>query len=351
MEQETMKAVVYYERGEGAIEVRDVPIPTIDPDECLVAVKFCGVCGSELHMYHGQLNTLAQPPVILGHEWSGEIVEVGEEVAGFAVGDRVTCETAASTCGACRFCRSGNYNLCPARRAFGFAVDGAFTRYVRAGHRLLHHVPGEVSDESAAMSEPICVAYNAVIEKSHVRPGDTVVIIGPGPVGLFCLQIARLAGAGTTLVTGTDRDGDRLELARRLGADMTVDVTEQDPLDVVRTLGDGYGADLVLDAAGVPPAIRQSLALVRPNGQVTKIGWSLRPVDLTMDEIVGKAVTYQGAFSHTWGTWETTLELLRQGRIQTESILSGTMPITAWREAFDELESLRASKILLHPVD
>lgn len=346
-----MKAVVYYERAEGAIEIRDVPVPSIAPDECLVEVKYCGICGSELHMYHGQLNVLAQPPVVLGHEWSGEIVKVGECVEGFEVGDRVTCETAAETCGRCVFCRSGEYNLCPERRAFGFAVDGAFTKYVSADHRLLHGIPEGVTYEAAAMCEPICVAYNAVVEKSRLQPGGVTVIIGPGPVGLFCLQIAKMAGAGTIVVTGTDRDGDRLELARRLGADVTVDVTKDDPGEVVAGLRDGHGADLVIDAAGVPAAMEQSLRLVRPNGQVTKIGWSLRPVDLTMDEIVAKAVTYQGAFSHTWRTWETTLELLRQGEVEAEPLLSGVRPITEWREAFDQLESLEAIKILLQPVD
>ncbi|MFP4344786.1 MAG: zinc-binding dehydrogenase [Anaerolineales bacterium] len=346
-----MKAVVYYERAPEAIELRDVPVPTPGPDECLVRVKYCGICGSELHMYKGQLNVLARPPVILGHEWSGEIVEVGERVQGFAPGDRVVSETAAHTCGICDFCREGAYNLCPERQAFGFAVDGAFTQYVRVRSALLHHIPEGVSYEAATMSEPICVAYNAVVEKSNLNPGEIVVIIGPGPVGLFCLQVARLAGAGTIVVTGTDRDAARLALARELGADITVDVTQEDPVEVVAGLGDGHGAHLVIDAAGVPPAIQQSLDVVRRNGQITKLGWSLRSFNGTLDEIVAKAVTYQGAFSHTWKTWETVLELLRLGRIETEPLISEVWPITRWEEAFAKLESLEAHKILLCPVD
>jgi alcohol dehydrogenase/L-iditol 2-dehydrogenase len=228
-----MKAVVLYGKEDGCVELRDVPEPTIGPEECLVEVKYCGICGSEAHMFHGQLTLLARPPVILGHEWSGQIVQVGERVVGFAVGDRVTCETAAETCGACALCRSGAYNVCPERRGFGFGADGAFTRYVRARHQRLHHLPEAVSYEAAAMTEPICVAYNALAEKSRIHPGDTVVIIGPGPVGLFALQVARLAGAGTLIVTGTRRDAVRLELARKLGADIALDVTEQDPAEVL----------------------------------------------------------------------------------------------------------------------
>ena len=346
-----MKAVVMYDKADRSVEIRDVPVPTIGPEECLVEVKFCGICGSEPHMYHGQLTLLARPPVILGHEWSGQIVQVGERVEGFAAGDRVTCETAAETCGVCALCRSGSYNVCPERRAFGFAVDGAFTRYVKAKYGRLHHIPDGVSYEAAAMTEPICVAYNAVAEKSRIQPGDVVVIVGPGPVGLFSLQVARLAGAATLIVTGTRRDRERLALARQLGADIVVDVGEQNPADVVREVGDGLGAHLVIDCAGVPPAIQQSLEIVRRNGQITKVGWSLQPVNLTMDEIVAKVITYQGAFSHTWTTWETVLDLMRQGKIETGALLSEVWPITRWEEAFHKLEALQAHKILLYPVD
>ena len=285
-----MKAVVLYDKGDRCVELRDVPVPAIGPEECLVEVKYCGICGSEPHMYHGQLTLLARPPVVLGHEWSGEVVQVGERVEGFAVGDRVTCETAAETCGVCALCRSGAYNVCPERRAFGFAVDGAFTQYVKARYQRLHHLPQGVGYETSAMTEPICVAYNAVAEKSHVNPGDTVVVIGPGPVGLFALQVARLAGAGTLIVTGTPRDRKRLELARKLGADLALDVPEQDPAEVLSGIGDGLGAQLVIDCAGVPPAIKQSLELVRRNGQVTKVGWSAQPVNHTTDEIGAEVI-------------------------------------------------------------
>jgi alcohol dehydrogenase/L-iditol 2-dehydrogenase len=331
--------------------MRDVPVPVIRPDECLVEVKFCGICGSEAHMYHGQLTMLARTPVVLGHEWSGQVVEVGADVKDFAVGDRVTCETAAEVCGVCALCRSGNYNVCPERLAYGFAVDGAFTKYIRAKGMRLHHIPEGVSYESAAMTEPTCVAYNAVVEKSRIRPGDTVVVQGPGPVGLLAMQMAKIQGAGVVVVSGTGRDASRLELAKKLGADMTVDVTQQNLLDVVRGLGDGLGAHLVIDAAGVPPAIQQSLQIVRQNGQVTKIGWALQPINLTMDEIVAKMITYQGAFSHTWTNWEASLELMRQGRILTEPMISEVWPITRWKEAFEKLEALEADKILLYPVD
>lgn len=346
-----MKAVVYYDRAPGAVEIRDVPVPSFGPEECLVKVRYCGICGTELHLYHGQLDVLARPPVILGHEWCGQIVEVGERVRDLRPGDRVVSETAAYTCGTCAFCRSGEYHLCPDRLGFGYGVDGAFTSFVRARAGLLHRIPDGVSDEAAAMCEPICVAYNALFEKSRIRPGDTVVVIGPGPVGLFALQLARLAGAGTTIITGTAKDRERLDLARRLGADFALVVPDEDPAALIRRIGDGMGAHLVVDCAGTAPAVKQAIDLVRRNGQITKIGWALKPLNLTLDEIVARGIALQGSFSHTWRTWEAVLELLRLGRIQTEPMLSAILPITSWREAFERLESQQAVKILLHPVD
>ncbi|GAB4408903.1 MAG: zinc-binding dehydrogenase [Anaerolineales bacterium] len=346
-----MKAVVYYERASGAVEIRDVPVPTWGPDECLVKVKYCGICGTELHLYHGQLDLLANPPVILGHEWCGEVVEVGERVKGFRPGDRVVSETAAYTCGTCSYCRAGEYHLCPERLGFGYGVDGAFTSYVHARAVLLHPIPDEVSYEAAAMCEPICVAYNALFEKSRIRPGDTVVVIGPGPIGLFATQLAKLAGAGTVIVTGTGKDRARLDLARQLGADYTVVVPDEDPVALIKRIGDGMGAHLVVDSAGTGPAVKQAIDLVRRNGQITKIGFALKPLNLTLDELVTRGVTLQGSFSHNWRTWEAVLQLLRLGRIQTEPLLSAVLPITAWREAFEQLESQQAVKILLHPVD
>ena len=346
-----MKALVYYERAEEAVEIRDVPIPEIGPNDYLVKVKYCGICRSDINMYHGRHNAHSRPPVILGHEWSGEIVQAGERASGFAIGDRVVAESAAQTCGTCVYCRSGEQSFCPERLSCGFAIDGAFTSHIRVRDRLLHHIPEGVSFEAAALGEPLCVTYRAVVEKSHIRIGDTVVVIGPGPIGLFAVQLARMAGAGALIVTGTKGDGMRLAVAAQLGADIAADVSKEDPGRLVREVGDGLGAHLVIDAAGPPPAIKQSLALVRRSGQVTKIGWCLEPVDATLDTVVAKAITYQGVVSHTWKTWEACLRLMGQGRIQTEPLISEIWPLSRWKEAFARLEALEAVKILLYPED
>jgi alcohol dehydrogenase/L-iditol 2-dehydrogenase len=346
-----MKAVVLYKQEEGCVDVRDMPQPAAGPQDALVEVEAAGICGSEIHMYHNQVSYRLSPPLILGHEFAGVIVEKGAAVQGFEVGDRVTVETAAHVCGTCRFCRAGEYNVCPERRSFGFTADGAFARYVCARQGILHHVPDGVSLAEAALTEPLCVAYNALVEKTRIRPGDIVAILGPGPIGLFCVQIARLLGAGTVIVSGTAQDLARLELARRLGADVTINGQEEDPVRAVMALSRGVGADVVVDAAGPPATLRQSLAMIRRSGQITKIGWGPEPVGFSLDPLIEKVVTLQGAFSHTWQTWERCLGLMGQGRLQTAPLISARWPISRWREAFEAIENKMAVKILLDPED
>jgi alcohol dehydrogenase/L-iditol 2-dehydrogenase len=333
-----MKAVVKFGRTDGDVEVRDVPEPAIGPEQVLLEVKAASVCGSDIHMWREHQSWAIKLPLILGHEFCGVVAQVGERVRGFKAGERVACETAASVCGQCIYCLSGNYNLCPQRLGYGALADGAFTRYVVARAPILHRIPANVPFEHAALTEPICVAYNALVEKTTIRPGETVVIQGPGPIGIMALQIARLRGAGTLIVLGADADKHRLEVAEELGAHYTVNVQRDDPRKLIQSLGDGYGADLVVDCTGVSRALKQSLELVRPNGRITKIGWGPQPLDFSLDPLVAKAVTLQGSFSHTYPTWERALGLLSTGQINLQPVIGGVYPLDDWREAFSRME-------------
>ncbi|OUC05499.1 molecular chaperone GroES, partial [Litorilinea aerophila] len=181
-------------------------------------------------------------------------------------------------------------------------------------------------------------AYNALVEKTAMKPGDLVVIQGPGPIGIMALQIARLRGAGTLVVLGTDVDQHRLEVAEELGAHYVLNIQRDDPVALIRSLGDGFGADLVVDCTGVSRALQQSLELVRPNGRITKIGWGPQPLDFSLDPLVGKAVTLQGSFSHTYPTWERALGLLSTGQINLGPVIGGVYPLTEWEEAFHAME-------------
>jgi len=333
-----MQALVKWERQPGAVELRDVPEPIITPDQVLLDVKAVGVCGSDIHVWREQQSWPIKLPLVLGHEFCGVVVAVGERVVGIEPGTRVVCETAAEICGRCTYCLGGDYNVCPHRKGYGALADGAFTRYVAARPQALHRIPSSVRWEHAALTEPICVAYNALVEKTTIRPGDLVVIQGPGPIGIMALQIARLRGAGTLIVLGTDADERRLQVAQELGAHYAVNIQRDDAAALVRSLGDGFGADLVVDCAGVSAALKQSLDLVRPNGRITKIGWGPQPLDFSLDALVAKAVTLQGSFSHTYTTWERVLGLLASGHINLAPVIGGLYGSHDWHEAFDAME-------------
>jgi len=343
-----MRAVVNIERRPHRVEMQERPIPDIGPRDVLLRVRGVGVCGSDLHQWHATHSWEVNYPVVLGHEFCGEVVRVGAEVEAFREGDRVVSETAAWICEECACCRSGLYNLCPRRRGFGYGVDGAMAEYVRVPARCLHRIPPCVPWEDAAMTEPACVAANAVLELSRVKPGDFVVVLGPGPIGLFCLQMARLGSPGTLWMAGSPRDTARLETARALGATRTLVAGVDDLVQEARAVGDGLGAHLVLDATGVSAALRDALQIVRPLGQVTKVGWGPQPLDFSLDPLVGKAVRLQGSFSHNWATWERVLGLYSSGAIQAAP-LRRVFPLEEWREAFQVMDSLTIAKSVLVP--
>ncbi len=334
-----MHALVKYAHADDAVEIREVPEPAITPDQVLIEVKAAGVCGSDIHLWHENQSWDIKMPVVLGHEFAGVIAQVGERVPHWQTGERVTCETAAQVCGQCIYCLSGHYNLCPARRGYGNLVDGSMTRYVVARPQILHRIPANVTFVQAALTEPICVAYNALVEKTGIlRPGETVVIQGVGAIGILALQMARVRGAGTIVALGTDVDAHRLEIAKGLGATHVLNIQKQDPIAFVRSLGDGFGADVVVDATGVSRALKQAMEMVRPNGRITKIGWGPQPLDGSLDPLVAKAVTLQGSFSHTYPTWELVLRLMATGQVDLGPVVGGVYPLSEWRQAFGAME-------------
>src|SRR5438874_2914026 len=198
-----MRAIVNIERKPYRVEMQERETPEIGARDVLLRVRGVGVCGSDLHQWHATHGWNVNYPVVLGHEFGGEVAKIGAEVTGFKEGDRVVSETAASICEQCVYCRSGMYNHCPHRLGFGYGLDGAMADYVRVPARCLHHVPSNVKMEDAAMTEPGCVAANAVLELSQVKPGDFVVVIGPGPIGLMALQMAKLNSPSELWMVGT----------------------------------------------------------------------------------------------------------------------------------------------------
>lgn len=347
----TMTALVHYELAPGACELRERPVPEIGPDDVLLRVGAVGICGSDVHQYHNTHSWTVNVPVVLGHEFCGVVERVGERVSGFATGDRVVSETAARVDPASPFTRAGRYNLDPARRGFGYGLDGAMAAYVRVPARCLHHLPSRLDDRTAALTEPCCVAYSAVVENSPVRPGDVVVVVGPGPIGLLCAQVARLRGAGEVVVVGVERDRARLALAAGLWATRTLAAGVDDVDGAIRELGDGYGAEVVIDASGASAALEGALRWVRPEGHITKVGWGPQPLGFSLDPLVQKAVTLKGSFSHTYGTWERVIRLLASGALDPTPLISRTAPLADWRACFDGMGAGDLIKAVLLPGD
>jgi alcohol dehydrogenase/L-iditol 2-dehydrogenase len=345
-----MAAVVHYALAPGAVELREVPRPAeIAEDEVLLESRAVGVCGSEVHQYHNTQSWPVNVPVILGHEFCGVVARVGRAVRGFREGDRVVSETAARICGECAYCRTGEYNLCPKRLGFGYGLDGAMAGLVKVPARCLHHLPEAVSFEKAALAEPCSVAYNATCFKTHIRAGDAVLVYGPGPIGLLCLSLAKLSGAGWLGVVGLTQDAKRLAIATALGADAAIDAQRQIALEVVRALGDGLGVDVVIDASGASRALQSALGVVRPGGQITKVGWGPQPLDFSLDPLVAKAVRLQGSFSHNFPIWEKVIALLASGKLDPMPLVGRVEPLENWRTCFDEMASGEIVKGVLTP--
>lgn len=344
-----MKAVVKYAKGRGMIEMREVPEPEIRPDEVLIEVKAVSVCGSDLHIFHD--SHPYWPPVTLGHEFSGTLAQVGEAVKGWQVGDRVVSETRTGACGVCYTCQSGFPQVCEQKRAYGIGINGAYAKYVAGPAKLLHRLPDTIPFDVAATIEPIAVCVTAIVERCVLQAGDSVVITGPGPIGLISIAIARAAGARSILVTGTDSDERiRFEKARELGADHTVNVEKEDPIGSLLKMTDGLGADVLIETSGSPRAIFQAFEMVRRLGRICAIGISgQQEVPIPYDRGIFKALRYDFCFSSSWTAWERTISLISKGLLPAEKLITHRLPLEKWEEAFHLLENLDAAKVILVP--
>lgn len=345
-----MKAVVKYAQRDGAVELRKVKIPEIGPEDVLVEVKAAGICGSDIEAWRQRVSFPINVPVIQGHEFSGVIKKIGKDVEKSQVGDKVVCESSAYVCGHCRFCRTGEYQICPERLGFGYGTDGAFTKYVKVRKQILHRMPENVSFEEAAIIEPCCVSYNAVVGRSRIKPGETVAVIGPGPTGLFALQIAKICGASKVIIVGLSKDKTRFQIAEELRADLIVNAEKEDPVKKVLQLTNNVGADLVINAAGSSITLEQSIMMVRRLGQITKIGWGPKPVGFSLDPLISKSATLQGTFGHNWTHWEHVLDLVKKKQLRLKPLINYTFPITEWKRAFSLVEKRQAGKVILKPV-
>ena len=336
-------AVVNYAPEKGSVEIREIETPDIGDEDVLLQVENVGVCGSDLHQWTADHSWQVNYPVVLGHEFAGIIAKTGSRANKWKEGDRVVSETAAVIDLHNPMSRIGWYNLDPTRKGFGYGVNGAMTKYVKVPARCLHKVPDQLSFEQACLTEPCCVAYSAVVENTRIKPGDRVVVLGPGTIGILCAAMARLCGAEVAVV-GLESDTHRLRISEEYGCTAIVgDATSW------AKQRDGLGADVVIDAAGVSLTLKIALQLVRPKGQITKVGWGPQPLDISLDPLVQKNITLQGSFSHNWPMWERVLALLSNRQLDVRPIIGGVWPVTQWHTAFEKMHKGEVVKSVLKP--
>ena len=344
-----MKALVKYESGVGHVALREVAEPSCGDDQVKIEVSYCGVCGTDLHVYEDTFRNY--PPVILGHEFSGHVVELGKNVRHVALGDPVAVLPASAVvCGGCVFCRTGHFMFCAERRGMGHGINGAFARYAVVRKDQAYKVPQELSLAEAALSEPFAAAVQAVTELTNVRLGDVALISGPGPMGLLCLKLLVAEGV-KAIVAGTSEDALRLETARRIGASVIVDTNHQDLSTVVAEETRGAGVDVAFECAGAATSARNCLRALKPLGQYTQVGIFGREVSLEFDLIFFKQLRVAGSVGYTVSTWERLQKILDQRAVRLDDLITHTMPLEQWREAFDLCLNKQAIKVLLSPVN
>ena len=343
-----MKGLVKYAHGDGNMEIRDVAEPHPGSNEVRIEVKAAGVCGSDLHIYHDDIAIPLKPPVVIGHEFSGVITEIGSGVEGWKIGDRVTSETACEYCGTCHYCRTGFFNLCGERRVLGYWYDGAFAKYTVVPQRSLHALPKGVDFLSGALMEPLACVVHAVLELTSVTTGNVVLVSGPGAIGLATLQVVKSQGA-IVVVFGAKSDTHRLKKARELGADHAIDTSGQDLQALVTEITNDMGADVVFECSGAPGAVSAGLEAVKKQGHFTQIGLFGKPITLDFERICYKELVVTGSMGSDWPSWKTALQLVARKKIDLSALVSHEIPLEEWRRAFELFERRDGLKLVLRP--
>ncbi len=338
-----MKALIY--QGPMTMTLEQVPDPTPQEDEILIKVQNVGICGSDVHGYIGKTGR-RKPPMTMGHEFSGVVVEVGSKVAGFGAEDEVIVSPI-QACGECPNCKVGLTNICTTRHVLGVDIAGAFADYLVVKESMVYEKPANITWQQAAMVEPLSVGLHAV-EITPMKLMSSVAIVGVGTIGLVTLLAARLKGAGKIIVT--DMSEHRLELARKLGADVAINVSETDPVEAVKAETHGLGADVTFEAVGYAPTVQQAIAITRTGGNTTWIGNSAQMIELNMQEIVTRELTVRGTYGFNT-EFPRAIEAIASGAINVTPLIELVAPLEEGPELIDKLakHELDLAKVILQP--
>jgi len=327
------------------IVIEEVERPKPGEGEVLIRVEVCGICGSDIHMFHGT-HPFVKPPIVQGHEFSGVVEEIGPGVSRIEVGKRVTVEPSL-ICGRCYNCLRGRYNICNELRVLGAQADGAFAEYIAVPERTVYEIPEDMSFEEGALVEPLSVAVHAV-ERSSLEVGNNVVILGAGPIGLLITQVARVGGADRIVVT--DLYERRLELAREFGADITINAKREDPVEVIHEELGRDGVDIVFEAVGVEATINQAIEMVRKGAEIVVVGVYGKSPQVKMGLIQDREIVVKGVLMYAWN-YPTAIRLIEEGRVDVMRLITHRYPLTELEEAYRLLdrEKEKTLKVMIYP--
>lgn len=342
-----MKALVKMRPAPGASLERR-PRPTLGPNDVLVAVQAASICGTDLHIYSWDpvMRRRIHPPLVFGHEFCGVVEKVGSEVKAIQPGQFVSAEMHVA-CGHCLQCRIGQQHICQNLKIIGIDLDGCFAQFVRIPATNVLPIDPAIPRDYAAVLDPLGNAVHTVLAGEVA--GQSVAVVGCGPIGLMAIEVARACGASA--VFGIEIKPQRIALARRVGAEAVFNPKDVDAVAAVRDATGGVGADVVLEMSGHPQAIQQAFAMLRGGGRISLLGLPTEPVKLDLvPDVIFKGATVQGIYGRRmYDTWYRMLSLLKAGRLNLEPIISARLPLDSYKRAFELLGKGEASKILLYP--
>jgi L-iditol 2-dehydrogenase len=346
-----MKAVVRASVKKGDIRLTDIPEPSAGPGQLKLKVAYGGICSSDAHVLDMELplGDRFRPPVVVGHEGVGHVVEIGTGVTGFAVGDLVAAETTFTCCSVCEYCRRGDTGMCRNRSSLGWSANGYWAEYIVVNAQFSHRLLPQVDPRGAAVLEPFTCGVKAITQRVKVGPGDWAVVWGPGPIGLGAMQMARLAGA-RVVVVGTQHSRPRLEVAHRLGAYRTLVSGVDDVVAEVKAMTGGYGAQLCADAAGSQSTFMEALHCARRLGQVLMFtGPFTGTLQVSTMDLLNNQVSVIGTEGTNPASWDLAVNLLNAGLVDLTSLVSDVFPLDQWEAAIDKTRRREGMKILMQP--
>lgn len=353
-----MKAVIKKDYGPDQVEYTDFPKPEAEGYDVILKVKAAAICGSDLVLRYGTVEGKTVPyPIVIGHEFTGVVCEVGPLQKRWKIGDRVVSDNTGYVCGVCPACASGNYLLCSHRKGMGNDMDGGMAEYVKIPGETLQtfpncifRVPYNVSDEEASIIEPCCNGYKAVIQEGELHAGQDVVVYGCGPMGLFAMNAAKLGNAGHVIAVGKEKDlAARIPLAMKIGATDYILSDKEDVVARVREITGEEGVPLIIDAAGAPIVLEQAIQMVSGGGKIVKVGYTRKPLGFNLDNLAMKGASVIGHMGYNTESWLNVLNLLKEGKIDLKPYISHVLPMSRWDEGFELVRTKKATKVVLVP--